>query len=274
MSAFLTQAVAFIRDAGDELERGRLAGILGREQPDPKAVRVLATRQNEDGGFPYQMISGRPSAVTSTATALQWLHEIRHAGSPQVERAVAFLLTVQRPDGTWEESPALVKYDPPPLARPGHGAGRMYATALTACWLVRLLGPRHESVQRAAGAVRAGREAAWPEDEPVQITCLAVAMLAMTDGRAAPITKAGLEALTRLPAEGWSADRLADLAAVFYAAGFGADEPLTAWALRRLVALQRDDGGWSSEHGADREVDLSLRALGVLLAYGIPSGHG
>lgn len=274
MSAFLTRAVAFIRDAGDELERGRLAGLLGREQPDPKVLRVLATRQNEDGGFPYQMISGRPSAVTSTATALQWLHEIRHAASPQVERAVAFLLTVQRPDGALEESPALVKYDPPPFARPGHGAGRMYATVLTACWLARLLGPRHESVQRAAAVVRAGRESSWPEDEPVQITTLAVALVAMLDGPAAPTTKAGLEALSRLPAEAWSADRLADLAGAFYTVGFGADEPLAAWALRRLLALQRDDGGWSSEHGADREVDLSLRALGALLAYGVPSGNG
>lgn len=272
MTAYLSSAVAFIRDAGDELERGRLAGILGREQPEPKVIRVLATRQNEDGGFPYQMIAGRPSAVAATAAALQWLHDLRHAASSQVERAVAYLLTVQRPDGTWEESPSLVKYDPPPLARPGHAAGRLYATALAASWLARLLGPRHESVHAAAAAVGASRQEAWPEDEPVQITILAVALVALTDGRSAPVTRSGLEALVRLPAEAWSADRLADLALSSYAAGFAADEPLLTWALRRLTAMQREDGGWSSEHGADREVDLSLRALGALLAYGISSG--
>lgn len=273
MTAYLSPAVAFIRDGGDELERGRLAGILGREQPDPKAIRVLATRQNEDGGFPYQMIAGRPSAVAATAAALGWLHDLRHSASSQVERAAAYLLTVQRPDGTWEESPALVKYDPPPLARPGHNAGRLYATALAGCWLARLLGPGHESVHGAASAVRSSREQAWPEDEPLPIGVLAVALLAMTDGGASAAARSGMEALVRLPAEAWSADRLADLAAFCYAAGFAADEPLVAWALRRLAALQRDDGGWSSEHGADREVDLSLRILGALLAYGVPSGN-
>ncbi|HXF81975.1 MAG TPA: prenyltransferase/squalene oxidase repeat-containing protein [bacterium] len=271
--SYLARAVAFIRDAGDELERGRLAGLLGRETPDPRVIRALATRQNEDGGFPYQMVPGRPSAVTTTASALQWLHDLRHAASPQVERAVAYFLTVQRPDGAWEESPALVKFDPPPLARPGHRAGRLYATALVGCWLARLLGPQHESAQRAASVIRAGRAEAWPADEPLQITSLALALAAMVDGLQAPLTRAGLEALGRLPAEAWSADRLAELAAACYAAGVPAEEPLVAWALRHLLALQREDGGWSSEHGVDREVDLSLRALGALLAYGVPAGR-
>jgi len=271
MSGYLRKAIAYIQENGDELERGRLAGLLGRERPDQKATRVLLTRQNEDGGFPYQMVPGRPSAVTSTASALQWLHDLRLLRSSQVERAGAYLLTVQRPDGTWEESPALIKYDPPPLARPGHAAGRAYCTALGAYWLARLLGPRHDSVLRAFQVLRASRDGGWPEDEPLQVTVLAAAVSAMVEGPRATITSAGLEALGRLAPEAWSADRLVDLIAGLYAAGFDASELLAAWAIRRLTGLQRDDGGWSSEHGADREVDLSLRALGALLAFGVPS---
>ncbi len=178
---------------------------------------------------------------------------------------------MQRPDGTWEESPALVKYDPPPLARPGHDAGRAYCTALTAFWLARLLGPHHDSVQRAFGGLRASRQAGWPEDEPVQIAALVTALCAMVEGPGESITTAGMEALGRLAPEAWSADRLVDLLGALHAAGYPADEPLAAWGLRRVLGLQRDDGGWSSEHGADREVDLSLRALSALLAFGVPS---
>jgi len=272
MSDYLARAITYIQENGDELERGRLAGLLGRERPDPKAARALVTRQNEDGGFPYQMVPGRPSAVTSTAAALQWLHDLRLARASQVERAGAYLLTVQRPDGTWEESPALLKYDPPPLARPGHAAGRAYCTALGACWLARLLGARHDSVQRAARALRAWREGGRPEDEPLQVAVLAVVVGAMVDGPGSA-TAAGLEALGRLNPEEWTADRLVELLDGLYAAGVDSDEPLVDLAIRRLLGLQREDGGWTSEQGADREVDLSLRALGVLLAYGVPSGN-
>jgi len=217
------------------------------------------------------MVPGRPSAVTATATALQWLYDLRLLRSGQVERAAAFLLTVQPPDGTWEESPALVKYDPPPLSRPGHAAGRAYCTALGAFWLAKLLGPGHDSVQHAFQALRASRDSGWPDDEPLQVAILAAAVSAMVGGPGDPITTAGLEALGRLAPEAWSADRVVDLLGGLYAAGFAADVPLVAWATRRLLGLQREDGGWSSEHGADREVDLSLRALGALLAFGVPS---
>lgn len=271
MRDYLPRAIAYIQENGDELERGRLSGLLGRERPDPKVGRALVTRQNDDGGFPYQMVPGRPSAVTATATALQWMQDLRLLRSPQAERAAAYLLTVQRPDGAWEESPALVKYDPPPLTRPGHDAGRTYCTALGAFWLGRLVGPAHDSVQRALGYLRASRDGGWPDDEPVQITLLATAVSAMAGGAGSPLGAAGMEALGRLVPEAWSADRLADLLGALYAAAFAFDEPLVAWGLRRLVTLQREDGGWASEYGPDRDVDLSLRALGALLAFGVPS---
>src|SRR5438876_412828 len=159
MHTYLMATIAYIQENGDELERARLAGLLGRSRAEPKVARSLLARQNEDGGFPYGLIQGRPSAITATATAMQWMHHLRLLPS-YVERATGYLLTVQRPDGAWEESPAALRFDPPALIRPG------------------------------------------------------------------------------VP-------------------------------LARLLTLQRPDGGWSSDDGADRDVDLSLRASGVLLAYGV-----
>lgn len=272
MKDYLPRAIAYIQENGDELERGRLAGLLGRERPDSKVVRALVTRQNDDGAFPYQMVAGRPSAVSATATALQWMADLRLLRSPQAERAGAYLLTVQRPDGTWEESPALVKFDPPPLVRPGHDAGRIYCTALSAFWLGRLVGPAHESVQRAFSHLRSSRDGGWPEDEPVQTTVLVTAVSAMAGGTTSRLAAAGMEILGRVAPEAWSPDRLADLLGALYAAGLTADEPQISLDLQRLLQMQRDDGGWTSEYGSDRDVDLSLRAFGALLAFGVPSG--
>jgi hypothetical protein len=272
MRGYLSGAVAFVRDNGDELELARLAGLLGRERPDPRAMRTLATRQNEDGGFPYQMIPGRPSAVTSTSNALQWLQDLHLLRSSQTERALAYLLTVQRPDGSWDESPALVKYDPPPLARPGHSAGRNMVTGIAAWWIARLLGAGHESARRAAAYLRASRDGEWPADEPVQVSVVVTAACAAIDGPSSPVAAAGLQVLGRVQAEAWSADRLIDLGNALHGAGLGPEHTLVDEALHRMVELQRGDGGWTSEYGIDREVDLALRALGALLAFGVASG--
>ena len=272
MRGYLPGAVAFVRDNGDELELARLAGLLGRERPDPRAMRALSTRQNEDGGFPYLMIPGRPSAVTATSTALQWLQDLRLLRASHTERALAYLLTVQRPDGAWEESPALMKYDPPPLARPGHAAGRLFVTGVASLWLARLLGGRHDSVRRATILLRASRNGAWPDDEAVQVSVAVTAACAAAEGLTSPVAAAGLELLARVSPDSWSADRLVDLGVALHGAGFGTGEPLVTSALRRVVEMQRNDGGWTSEYGTDREVDLALRALSALLGFGATSG--
>src|SRR5437870_9101599 len=166
MHTYLMATIAYIQENGDELERARLAGLLGRSRAEPKVARSLLARQNEDGGFPYGLIQGRPSAITATATAMQWMHHLRLLPSSYVERATGYLLTVQRPDGAWEESPAVLRFDPPALVRPGVPLARTYCTALAASWMARLLGSRHDAVMPAATCPRASRDAGWPARAP------------------------------------------------------------------------------------------------------------
>lgn len=268
MRTYLSAAVAYIHENGEELERARLAGLLGRSRAEPKVARSLLARQNEDGGFPYGLIQGRPSAITATVLAMRCMQDLRLLPSSYVERAAAYLLTVQRPEGSWEESPSILRYDPPALVRPGSPLSRSYCTALAACWMARLLGPRHDSVTRAAANLRASRDGGWPADEPAHVTAHVAAALLMVEGPSSAVA-AGLDALRRQAPEVWTADRLTDALGAMYMAGLPAEDPFVAGGLRRLQLLQRPDGGWASEYGADRDVDLSLRALGVLLAYGV-----
>ncbi|MGH2348649.1 MAG: hypothetical protein ACRDFT_04185, partial [bacterium] len=72
MPAYLSRAVSFIQENGDDVELARLAGLLGRYPPDTRTLRSLTSRQHDDGGFPYGMIPGRASSVTATAQGLRW----------------------------------------------------------------------------------------------------------------------------------------------------------------------------------------------------------
>src|SRR5256885_17099194 len=101
MHTYLMATIAYIQENGDELERARLAGLLGRSRAEPKVARSLLARQNEDGGFPYGLIQGRPSAITATATAMQWRHHLPLLPSSHVERAPGYPIPGLRPEWGW-----------------------------------------------------------------------------------------------------------------------------------------------------------------------------
>src|SRR5207302_10959003 len=89
--------IAYIDQSGNELERARLRGLLGRTRPDAKTLRTLEVLQNEDGGFPGQLVLARPSSVEATALVLGWMQDLSMLAVPQRQRAVAYQLTVQQP---------------------------------------------------------------------------------------------------------------------------------------------------------------------------------
>ncbi|TPW21014.1 MAG: squalene-hopene cyclase [Elusimicrobia bacterium] len=77
-----------------------------------KAANWLASVQREDGGWgetcatyadPTLKGAG-PSTPSQTAWAILGLLSAGRASDPAVERGVAYLLSTQRPDGTWDES--------------------------------------------------------------------------------------------------------------------------------------------------------------------------
>ena len=153
------RTIAFIDQSGNETERARLRGLLGRTRPDARILRTLEALQNEDGGYPGELAQGRPSSVEATALVLGWMQDLSMLAVPQGQRAVTYLLTVQRPDGTWDESPGLLRYAPSPHLVPGDPRVQALCTALAASWLA-LLGYRQDhAVTRALAWLRA-RQAA------------------------------------------------------------------------------------------------------------------
>ncbi|MGH2349763.1 MAG: hypothetical protein ACRDFT_09905, partial [bacterium] len=189
------------------------------------------------------------------------------------QRAATFLLMVQRPDGAWDESPAVIKFDPPAWMRPGTSFARRYCTGVAAIALARVLGPSSDPVVLAAEFLRAHRDGAAAVDELAETAALMTSVLILAGGRSTAVAADGAEALTRVPAELWTVDRLATALGAFHTAGFSADDPMAVWAIRRLLEAQTPDGGWRSARGADHDVDVSLDALSVLFAFGIASGR-
>jgi squalene-hopene/tetraprenyl-beta-curcumene cyclase len=88
-------------------------GVGPEEAPIRRALAWLHAHQNEDGGWGEDprsyddpaWIGCGDSTASQTAWALLALHAAGEAieGSPAMERGVAWLISTQRPDGTWDE---------------------------------------------------------------------------------------------------------------------------------------------------------------------------
>jgi len=259
--------IAGLDQNGSEMERARLRGILGRPRPDTKIVRTIEARQNEDGGVPYGMVSGRVSTIDATTTTLEWLWDLGLAESPYAERAYTYLLSTQRPDGSWDEPPGVLRYSPPPRLVPGDPRVRCRVTALVAFWLARA-GYRDDVTRRAVVYV-AARQA--PDGRVLgfrETTWLLAAAAAMLDGPGSAVTVRALESLAAVPDERWSSGPLAGMLDCLGAAGCSRSVAIVARGLDRLRALALPDGTWLSDDGEAYHMDVTLAALRALVFYG------
>jgi hypothetical protein len=259
--------IAGIDQNGTEMERARLRGVLGRPRPDARIVRALEARQNEDGGVPYGMAAGRPSSIDATTTTLEWLWDLGLSEGPLVERACMYLLSIQRPDGAWDEPAGLLRYAPPPRLVPGDPRVRCRATALVAFWLARA-GYRDDATRRAV-AYAAARQAS---DGRVlgfrETTWMLAAASRLLDGAGSAAGGRALEALTAVPEDRWGPGALAGMLGMLGAAGIPPSADPVVRGLRRLLALGRPDGTWQSEDGELYHVEVTLQALRALVVYG------
>jgi hypothetical protein len=259
--------IAYVDQNGSEMERARLRGILGRARPDAKIVRQLEARQNTDGGFPYGMLPGRLSTIESTAAALGWMEDLGLLHSGLVERAVMYLLAAQRPDGSWDEPPGLVRYAPPPHLTPGDPRVRCLATARVGFWFARLGEPGGDAVARAAAYLRERQSPGGRFQGFLQTTWTAAAMFRLAEGAASEEALSAADALAMVEPERWYPGALTDMLNCLGDAGVSGTLSFIQSSLTRLVSLRQPDGSWLSEKGEAYQVEVTLRGLRAMLIY-------
>jgi hypothetical protein len=267
------RTIAGIDQHGSDMDRARLRGILGRPRPDARIVRAIESRQNEDGGVPYALAPGRPSAIGWTVGTLESLWDLGLRESAYADRAVTYLLATQRPDGTWDEPAALLRYGPPPRFMPGDPRVRCRTTALAAFWLART-GYRDDVTRRAVAYV-AARQA--PDGRVLgflESTWLLAAAASMLDGRDTPAAARALASLAAVEEDRWGGGSLAGMLGCLGPAGFSPSVELVGRAVRRLRGLVRPNGIWFSEDGEAYRMEVTLAALRALVFHGAvgPSG--
>jgi hypothetical protein len=205
-------------------------------------------------------------SVDATCFRLAELDDLGGLHGPIVERALAWLASVQRPDGTWQEAEALAA-EAPPWAMPGDPEATLYLTAVAGFWFTVAeveAHPRHEEPARYAAVLQAAARFVVGRLRP--------------DGTWPSFLAAGWHAAGLLHEQRFFyesaqvqlvlGDRLRDMspadaanmAAALRRVNLG-DDWLLQSARKRLSETQRTDGGWDSDEGPLFDVNTTLIAI-------------
>lgn len=266
----LEAAIGFVVAYGDEVDRARLAYLRTGALPAPELLARVEAGQVPAAGWPGRQ-GGPVASVDATCFRFAELDDLGALGRPAARQALDWLAETQRPDGTWEEDPALAG-EAPPWARPGDPEARLYLTANAAFWLsaaglaarsggpldARVGGAYAGVVAGAAGAIAGSLRAdgSWPS---YLVTGWLGAAVLFGQGRYLEAARIRAVLGDRLP-EVSGAD-LAWLACSLRRLGVGDDDALLAAAQRRLAETQRTDGSWPSDDGQAFTVHTTLTAI-------------
>jgi Prenyltransferase and squalene oxidase repeat len=266
----LDAAIGFVVAHGDPVDRARLSWLRAGQPPAPEILADVEIGQTPGGGWPA-LWGGEVPSVDATCFRLAELDDLGAIGRPAARRAMDWLATMQRPDGTWEEDPSLSGWAPP-WAAPGDPEARIYLTANAGFWLTvaghdaRSGGPLDHRV----GGVYAG---------VVHAAAVAFASALRPDGTWPSFLVAGwlgAAVLYRQEMYYESAriqvvltDRLPDMTpadvawmgSAFRRVGLSPQDRVVGAAQERLARTQRTDGGWPSDDGEPFDVHTTLAAI-------------
>jgi Prenyltransferase and squalene oxidase repeat len=261
-------AIGFVVARGDQVDRARLSWLRSEVAPPPELVAKVELGQTVEGGWPAAW--GDQPSIDATCFRLSELDDLGALDRPAARKALAWLASRQRPDGTFQEDPSLADVAPP-WAKPGDPEATLYLTANAAFWLA-MAGPIGEPtvvgapepnpfaevVARASQAFRAALrpDGTWPSF--LVAGWLGGALLYHTGWY---YEAAQIQVILADRAATMSAADVAWMAAAFRRAGLSDQDYVMQVARRRLTETQGNDGGWESDDGQAFDVHTTLAAI-------------
>ncbi|MFX1562839.1 MAG: prenyltransferase/squalene oxidase repeat-containing protein [Promethearchaeota archaeon] len=253
------KAIEIIQSHGTDVQKSRLAYILGKSSNTSIVEQYLEKFQLPSGGFPYNQKLGNPYCLSVTTSMMKIMAELKLMDTPLCERTVTFVNSVQNDSGYWDENPELEPLNPPFWDKPGDLNTQLWITGALADTLTRLRQGSSFHVAKAAdfllkhrmpsGAFKGFRHTTW----------LAIAVLAPLRGQNDHTIQSALGVLGSFG--DWETNDLNwALDCLFWGGILAANEVVSAL-LARLQALQRPDGYWKSSDNADDLASQTLESL-------------
>lgn len=265
----ITKSVVFIEEKGTELEKARVKHILYGQEPERDVIWQFTGLQNNDGGFPFDMVQGNLSTVDNTLVALSWMDELGLLKSSSADKAIGYLVMMQKDDGGWDEDLSIMQYALPPWISPGDLRTRLYLSAYAAYWLAVRGSVTHPAFQKALEFLLQHQDECGRFRGYLHTTWIATSVFLMAGSQYSEVVEKGLQALEKKPLVEWEASQIAWALDCLGKAGLQGNHPFIKECLAELINRQRPNGSWSSEDGEAFAVGATIGALKVLKLYGL-----
>jgi len=262
------KAVEFVRRKGNEKEIERLDCILEDRKAETRFVEELMRLQNYDGGFPLDMGKGKPSALMPSGFVLRQMDDFNMLQSDIAKKVASFFFAVQEEDGSWNESEAILAYNPPPWMNPKDVRVRILSTAYVGFWLAKLGYSKDGRVKEACGFLARHRKENGALEGFRHTTWIGVSLFAMVHGKGNAATREGLEYLAGIAEDQWAPSQIAWLLWCLGSAKFPKDNRFMKHFLNILLKNQNPNGSFTSEDGPEFSVNATLEAMKVHRCFG------
>jgi len=254
----------FIRTYGNALDRYRALFILADYRNDVLPLTFLKALQNDDGGFPYDMTEGNDSSVFTTSNVLGILIELRLEETDVTDGVIDFLLNIQKKDGYWDESPLIIKYNPPSWLIPGETSTITWLTAEITRLFILLGYQETAEIKRAIEYLKTNitEEGQLPGFRIATVS--AFAALQGIDILDEKVAKKMENNILSWIEEERDPSFLAWYLECLLQAGFSKEHPIFESTIKRILEKQRRDGSWFTMDGERFSVAATLNVLKVL----------
>lgn len=270
----IQRALVYIHTKGSDLEKARIDCIVKGTPPEPRVIESFIGLQNEDGGFPFEMHEGNLSTINETTVALWYMEELDLLFSQTARRAFSYLLSTQRGDGSWNESPQIEQYDLPAWIQSDDPKTILYLSAYSTYWLAA------GGYSGSAGFRKAVHFLIRHQDKTgkffgyLHTTWIASGLFLLSGERYRHVAETGIQYLMNRKLSDWDDSQIAWAADCLSSGGLEKDHLFMRNCLAELDNRQRSDGSWSAEDGEAFSVGATIQALKVFDRYNLVTRGG
>ncbi len=258
-------ALSYIQKHGNQIDKYRANYLLKEERNDQIPLKHFGLIQNKDGGFPYNLEKGKRSNMSQTCSTLNILKELNLQDSNICKKAIQFLFKTQQKNGSWDENPKTIEYNPPPWGTPGKLETKTWITAEVASNLIKLGYKNSEQVRKAARFLKNNQDEKGKITGYRIATWIALSVFAQLEGIENKMVQKSLKLVEEwLKEEETDASFLNWYIICLHDAKISHTHPLFQECLKRLAKTQRENGSWTSVDGKVHIIPTTITALKLL----------